>query len=143
MSNIRRYSELVKLPTFRQRFEYLNIGNDVGEQTFAGSRYLNQIFYKSQEWKEFRNKMILRDSGHDLAMPGDEFEIQGNIYLHHLNPIVKEELIGKTKATLDPENVVCVSFRTHNAIHYGSFEILECNEITERAPNDTIPWKGG
>ena len=143
MSDLLRYSELIKLPTFKSRYDYLRIGADVCEQTFAGSRYLNQRFYTSQEWKEFRNRMIIRDMGHDLAMPGEEFSIQGSIYLHHLNPIDKSDLLCFSERTLDPENVVCVSFKTHNAIHYGSFDILECNRVQERFPNDTIPWKGG
>lgn len=143
MNSIRSYSELIRLPTFKQRYEYLRIGNDVSGQTFAGSRYLNQRFYMSQEWKEFRNKMIFRDLGHDLAMLGEEFTIQGSIYLHHLNPLTKEDLLNNIEIALDPENVVCVSFKTHNAIHYGSFDILECNELVDRTPNDTVPWKGG
>lgn len=143
MSDLLRYSELIKLSTFKSRYDYLRIGADVCEQTFAGSRYLNQRFYTSQKWKEFRNRMIIRDMGHDLAMPGEEFSIRGSVYLHHLNPIDKSDLLCFSERILDPENVVCVSFKTHNAIHYGSFDILECNRVQERFPNDTTPWKGG
>lgn len=143
MNKKRSYSELKKLKTFKERYLYLQIHNPVSEQTFAGSRYLNQKFYSSQEWKEFRNRIIVRDCGCDLAMDDGEHEIHGHIYIHHLNPLEISDLKTKSDSLLDPENVVCVSFKTHNAIHYGSYDSLTSSELITRKPGDTTPWKGG
>lgn len=134
----KRYSELVKLPTFKERFEYLKIGNKVSDETFGANRYLNQWFYRSDEWKKrIRSSIIIRDNGCDLAL--DDRPILGRVYIHHLNPITLEDLKNKSYLLTDPENLVCVSFDTHQAIHYGDISQLEFDYV-ERFPGDTCPW---
>lgn len=132
------YSELISLKTFKERYDYLKIRQRVGDTTFGGSRYLNQTFYTSPQWKDFRNQIIIRDCGCDLAMDG--FEIKGKIYIHHITPITKDDLLKRSPLLMDEENVVCVSFDTHQAIHYGDENLLPQLPI-ERRPNDTIPWR--
>lgn len=134
------FSELMSLRTFAERIEYLRLYGTVAYQTFGGSRWVNQDFYLSREWKLFRNDIIVRDNGCDLAIPGRK--ILGRIILHHINPIAKEDLILGTDCLLDPYNVICVSHLTHNAIHYGP-EGSGIEEVVVRSPNDTCPWKGG
>lgn len=134
------YSELILLPTFEERYEYLKLDGHVGEDTFGFDRYLNQAFYRSTEWKRIRRKIIVRDNGCDLAHP--DREIVGPIYIHHINPISMKDLTDQTDYLRDPENLVCVSYNTHQAIHYGSTNLLTPTELVERRPNDTCPWKG-
>lgn len=136
--NIRRYSELIQIPTFEERFEYLRLDGQVGVDTFGSDRYLNQIFYKSPEWKKIRDEIIIRDQCCDLAMPG--YDIHGPVLIHHLNPITKEDILSRTDLLLNPEYLVCTIQSTHNAIHYGDVNLLITNPI-ERKPNDTCPWK--
>ena len=134
----RRYSELITLPTFKDRFEYLRLNGVVGKTTFAAERYLNQAFYHSDEWQSVRNKIIVRDEGRDLGLEG--FEIYGRVYVHHMNPITIEDVRLMNDCVLDLENLICVSYNTHAAIHYGDFsKIVALTE--ERTPNDTIPWR--
>lgn len=135
---MRTYSELIQLPTFEERYEYLKTGSLVGDITFGGGRWLNQALYMSPEWKQFRNEIILRDQACDLAMP--DYEIHGRIIVHHLNPITKEDIINRNYCVFNPENVVCVSHSTHNAIHYGDENQLPQKPIIRR-PNDTCPWR--
>lgn len=135
---MRSYSELIKLPTFEERYRYLKLGGAVGESTFGHARYLNQIFYQSPEWRRFRRDVIVRDNGCDLAMPG--WTITDKIYIHHLNPITLEDIERRNPSILDPENAVAVSFGTHQAIHYGDESLLAIG-FTERTPNDNIPWR--
>lgn len=135
---MRSYSELIKLPTFEERYRYLKLGGKVGENTFGHARYLNQIFYQSPEWRRFRRDVIVRDNGCDLAMPG--WTIVDKVYIHHLNPITLDDIERRNPAILDPENAVAVSFGTHQAIHYGDESLLAIG-FTERTPNDTIPWR--
>jgi len=135
---MRTYSELILLSTFEERYEYLRTGSLVGDITFGGGRWLNQALYTSPEWKQFRNEIILRDQACDLAMP--DYEIHGRIIVHHLNPITKEDVINRNYCVFDPENVVCVSHSTHNAIHYGDENQLPQKPIIRR-PNDTCPWR--
>lgn len=138
---IRTYSELIEIPTFKERYFYLQLDGSVAEETFGWDRQINQIFYKSKEWKDFRRDMIVRDEGCDLAFP--DYVIHDRILLHHLNPITKEDILyRRLDVILNPENVVCVSRRTHNAIHYGDDTQLY-SEVTIRRPGDTCPWKGG
>lgn len=137
--NKRSYSELIQIPSYIERYRYLRLGGKAGEITFGNERYLNQILYKSFEWKTFRRKMIIRDMGCDLGVEGRD--IRGTIIIHHINPITVEDVINKSPAVFDPENVICVSIRTHNAIHYGDEELLMIDEIVERRPNDTILWR--
>lgn len=136
--NIRRYSELIQIPTFEERFEYLRLDRQVGADTFGSDRYLNQIFYKSPEWKKIRDEIIIRDQCCDLAMPG--YDIHGPVLIHHLNPITKADILSRTDLLLNPEYLVCTIQSTHNAIHYGDVNLLITNPI-ERKPNDTCPWK--
>lgn len=136
---IKSYSELITLPTFKERFEYLKIGQGIGELTFGAERYLNQAFYNSWEWKHnIRPKIIVRDSGRDMALLG--YDIFGDVYIHHINPITIEDIESASTLVVDPENLICVSFLTHQAIHYGSFDSIPALP-NERKPNDTIPWR--
>ena len=135
---IRCYTELIQLPTFKERYEYLRLGGIVGKDTFGFDRYLNQKFYHSPEWKAIRRDIIIRDGGRDLAMEG--YELQNNIYIHHMNPMVPSDLIEVPDWILDPEYLICVSKRTHDAIHFGDASILPQLPM-ERTPNDTCPWK--
>lgn len=134
----KRYSELVTLNTFEDRFNYLKLPGKIGDNTFGGRRWLNQKFYHSPEWKHFRNEIILRDSGCDLGVL--DRPIRGRMYIHHINPITPEDLADSIEKVLDFENVVLVSFATHNALHYGDLDSVSF-EFVDRKPNDTCPWK--
>ena len=136
--SIKTYSEVIMLPTFAERYQYLKIGGKVGEETFGYDRYLNQTLYRSAEWKRFRRDMILRDNGMDLACDG--YEIGGVILLHHINPLTSKDIIRRDPKIFDPENVICVSLNTHNAIHYGDESLLITEPII-RTPYDTCPWR--
>lgn len=135
---IRTYSELIKLPTFEERFQYLKLDGDVGVETFGFDRYLNQAFYSSDEWKSIRNQVIIRDNGCDLGIEGRE--IYKRIIIHHMNPIAKEDLLYRTEYLLNPEYMICTMKNTHDAIHYGDENLL-FKEPVERKPNDTCPWR--
>lgn len=134
-----RYSEMLHLKTFEDRYEYLKISGAVGEITFGSKRYLNQVFYRSPKWKWVRSQIIIRDNGCDLAV--SDRVIQGKVYIHHINPITDDEVTNDSYSLIDPENLVCVSHITHEAIHYGSSDLLIPDNV-ERFPNDTCPWKG-
>ena len=134
----RSYSELIKLPTFEERFEYLKLNGVVGTDTFGFDRHLNQTFYHSAEWKRLRNYIIVRDSGCDLAVDG--YEIRGRIYIHHMNPVLLKDIETRSDFLLDPEFLICTTFMTHYAIHYGSEDLLPKLPV-ERAKNDMCPWK--
>ena len=136
---IRTYSELITLPTFEERYEYLRLGGRVGEDTFGFDRYLNQAFYQNdKEWKSVRDYVIVRDNGCDLGIEGRE--IYGRILVHHMNPITKEDLLYRTKHLLDPEYLICTIKNTHDAIHYGDENLLYKLPV-ERSRNDTCPWR--
>ena len=137
-TNIRTYSELVKLPTFIERFRYLRIGGAVGRATFGHDRYLNQILYSSDEWKRFRRDIILRDKGCDLA--SEDREIHSRALVHHINPITVEDVLRRDPKIFDPENVITTVLDTHNAIHYGDENLLMLDPI-ERTQFDTCPWR--
>lgn len=132
------YSELIQLPTFQARFEYLLIGQGVGDESFGWRRYLNQTLYHSPEWRSFRNRVIIRDHGCDLACDG--FEIREPIIIHHINPITYDDILNRAPCIFDPENVICTRDHTHKAIHYGKVVLSEDIPIT-RSLNDTCPWK--
>lgn len=134
----RSYSELLQFKTFEERFNYLKLAGEVGDPTFGYDRYFNQQFYHSSEWRRARNRIILRDNGCDLGMP--DYEIHGRIYIHHINPITKQDVEEFSDNLLDPNNLICVTFDTHNAIHYGDERTLPKTPI-ERAPGDTCPWR--
>ncbi len=136
--SIKRYSELMLLPTFIERYRYLKIGGRIGVATFGHDRYLNQILYHSDEWLDFRNDIIVRDNGCDLAMPG--FELYDRIMVHHINPITVEDVLKRDPKIFDPENVISTCLNTHNAIHYGDESRLALLP-NERTPNDTCPWR--
>lgn len=138
MMTIRTYSEMIALPTFEERYEYLRLGGRVGEDTFGFDRYLNQVFYRSRRWKSIRDQIIIRDCGCDLGMEG--YEIHGKIIIHHMNPLAVRDIVDETEFLLDPEYLVCVTHNTHNAIHYGDKNLLLTAPI-ERRPNDMCPWR--
>ena len=134
---VRCYTDLRLLSTFDERFEYLKLGGSVGKETFGFDRWINQRFYKSPEWKQVRRDVIIRDEGRDLGMEG--YELQNGIYVHHMNPMIPKDIVDASEWILNPEYLICVSFNTHNAIHYGDAKLLP--KIIERKPNDTCPWK--
>lgn len=136
---IRTYSELVKLQTFKERYEYLKLGGLIGEETFGFDRYINQRFYKSQEWKNIRDSVIVRDNGFDLGV--QDYPIKGKILIHHINPITSKDIASMSDFLLDPEYLITTSHTTHNAIHYGDDSFIILNTVVERSINDTIPWK--
>lgn len=138
MKNIKTYSELITIPTFEERFEYLKLDGQVGVETFGFNRYLNQAFYKSDEWLSIRDYVITRDNGCDLGIEG--YEIYGRILIHHINPITKDDIIQRSRILLDPENLITTVKRTHDAIHYGDSNLLMRAPI-ERRKNDTCPWR--
>ena len=138
MRTIRTYSELMRLPTFEERFRYLKLDGLVGKDTFGFDRYLNQEFYRSKEWKEVRDFVIVRDNGCDLGVDG--YEIVGRIYIHHMNPITVNDIVHSSDFLLNPDYLVCVSHNTHNAVHYGDEGLLVTAPV-ERRKNDTCPWK--
>ena len=138
MKNIKTYSELISLPTFEERFRYLKLSGNVGEETFGNMRYLNQFLYSSPEWRHLRDQIIIRDNGCDLGMEG--YDIFGKVIIHHLEPITVNDVISGNPKVFDPENLICTSHTTHNAIHYGD-ENLIIGAPIERTENDTCPWK--
>ena len=137
----RTYSELSQITDYMSRFRYLKLDGRVSEETFGFDRYLNQRFYHSAEWRNVRNHVITRDLGMDMGLDG--YPIRGHIYIHHMNPMEKEDILGSRGSIFDPEFLICVSSETHNAIHYGDEKLLATNEFIERTPNDTSPWRLG
>ena len=137
-TTIRTYSQLKRLQTFEERYDYLKLGGLVGEDTFGFDRYMNQNFYRSREWKRVRDEVIMRDNGCDLGVDGHE--IRGKILIHHMNPITSEDIHRVSDYLLNPEYLICVTHRTHNAIHYGDERLLVTAPI-ERTQNDTCPWR--
>lgn len=135
---IKTYSELIQLPTFEERFQYLRLNGTVGKETFGFDRYINQNFYRSALWKRVRDQVIIRDNGCDLGL---EDRIIGNrILIHHMNPICDKDILDLTSILLNPEYLICVSHNTHNAIHYGDESLLIKGPVI-RTMNDTCPWK--
>lgn len=135
---IKTYSEMIKHKTLEDRYKYLRLFGNVGKDTFGHSRFLNQDFYRSKEWKRIRNEIIIRDNGCDLGVDG--CDIYGRIYIHHMNPISIDDLVDyNIEKLLNPETLVCVSFNTHQAIHYGDEKLLP-QELIERKPGDTKLW---
>ena len=132
------YSELIQIPSFQDRFKYCQLNGQVGIDTFGFDRYLNQNLYRSAKWRSLRNQIIIRDNGCDLAH--QDFPVGKKILIHHLNPITEQDVLNESFALYDPENLICVSHNTHNAIHYGTEALLPKGEI-ERKLNDTCPWR--
>lgn len=138
MTTIKTYSELIELPTFKERYRYLRLIGRVGKDTFGFDRYLNQNFYRSIEWKRVRDQVIVRDNGCDLGI--EDRPITGKILIHHMNPITDKDILNLTDTLLNPEYLICVSHITHNAIHYGDENLLITEPIV-RTKYDTCPWK--
>lgn len=139
MNKIRTYSELITLPTFKERFNYLKLNGAVGKDTFGYDRYINQQLYqRNPRWKKVRDEVIIRDNGCDLGMEG--FEIFGKIIVHHMNPITLDDIINDRDWIYDPEYLICTIHNTHNAIHYGDETQLITAPIV-RTKNDTCLWK--
>ena len=134
----RTYSELIHIPTFVERFRYLKLNGRVGEDTFGSDRYLNQDFYHSHEWKQLRHAIIVRDNGCDLGIEGRD--IFDRILIHHMNPVLPNDIIKHSDWILDPEFLICTSKLTHDAIHYGDESILYQDPV-QRRPGDTCPWR--
>lgn len=138
MSIIRTYSELITLPTFEERYRYLKLNGRVGKETFGFDRYLNQMFYKSDEWMSIRNYVIIRDNGCDLGIPGRE--IEERILIHHMNPITVRDILDRSEFLINPEYLISTIKCTHDAIHYGDESSLILVP-RERTRNDTCPWR--
>lgn len=136
--SIRCYSELIEIPTFEERFRYLQLNGSVGKDTFGFDRYMNQTFYQSREWKRVRDFVILRDNGCDLGVDG--YTIYGKVLIHHMNPITVKDIATVSNFLMNPEYLICVSHNTHNAIHYGDENLIPKGPII-RTPNDTCPWR--
>lgn len=137
-SMTRTYSELSKLKTLEERYEYLRLGGSVGEETFGFDRWLNQLLYHDQAWKDVRDEVIIRDNGCDLGVEG--YEIGGAVYVHHMNPVTLDDVLHHFEDLLNPEYLISTSKRTHDAIHYGSKDLLPKDPVV-RSKNDTCPWR--
>lgn len=135
---MKTYSQMITLPTFNERFRYLKLDGKVGADTFGLDRYLNQVLYRSAEWRRIRDEVIVRDNGCDLGIP--ELPIYGKVIIHHMNPLTVEDILeDDPECVMNPEYLVCVSHATHNAIHYGDSSLLQ--DYVPRRANDTAPWK--
>lgn len=134
------YSEIIKIPTYEERLKYLKLGSRIGDMTFNGSRWMNQEFYRSRQWRDVRNAVIVRDSCCDLAHPDYPIMDGSLVRIHHINTISIDDLVNEVyDQLLNPENLICVTLQTHNAIHYGNGSPY--HKVTERYPNDTCPWR--
>lgn len=136
--NTKSYTEMASFKTFEERFRYLQLNGKVSDVTFGSHRYLNQALYTSPEWKQARNKVILRDDGCDLGDPSRK--IYGKILVHHINPITMDDILNRSPIVFDLENLICVTKRTHDAIHYGDVDGLILDPVV-RTANDTAPWR--
>ena len=135
---IKTYSELIRFKTLEERYRYLRIGGRVGEETFGFDRWMNQVFYKDPRWRDIRDEVITRDNGCDLGLEG--YDIHGKIFVHHMNPVTKDDILYNFDSLLNPEFLISTSKRTHDAIHYGNEDLLPQSPIV-RTRNDTCPWK--
>lgn len=134
---VRSYSELMRLSTFEERYDYLQLKGTVGRPTFGFDRYMNQRFYTSKEWRDVRLEVIARDMGCDLAVEGHE--VYERLVIHHMNPMVPADIVGGEGDILDPEFLITTRHLTHNAIHYGDVSLLP-RQTVERRPGDTKLW---
>lgn len=135
---IKTYTELSRIESFKERFRYLKLSGVVGESTFGFDRYMNQVFYRSPEWRRLRDQIIIRDNGCDLGVEG--YDIHGQILIHHMNPITEKDILSQSDLLLNPEYLICTTKITHNAIHYGDEHLLMTEPIV-RTKNDTCPWR--
>lgn len=138
MTDRKSYSELIKIETFESRFNYLKLPGSIGETTFGGHRYLNQMFYQTEKWKMTRREVIFRDGGCDLAH--QDHTIYGSVYIHHINPITIDDILEERPCVFDLDNLISTTFRTHNAIHYGTEDLLPRGPA-DRKKNDTCLWR--
>lgn len=138
---MKTYSELIQLKDYADRLEYLLLYSQVGDQTFGRDRILNQTFYSSPEWKRFRRQIIIRDHGCDLAHEDFPVTHSTKLLIHHINPITMNDIQNRSPRLMDPENVVCVTFETHQAIHFANKDLILMQSPIERTPNDTSPWR--
>ena len=140
---IRTYTELITLPTFEERFNYLKLDGKIGEETFGdhSRRWMNQIFYKSPEWQHIKRTVMIRDNTCEMGLP--DYPLTNNrIYIHHMNPITAEDIVYRTPFLTDPEYLICVSFETHNAIHFGNINVSRiAKDPAVRYPGDQCPWR--
>ena len=136
---VKTYSEMVQLGSFEERYAYLRLGASIGKDTFGFDRYLNQIFYKTAEWRSLRDYIIVRDLGCDLGVYGHE--IFGSIIIHHMNPITKDDILSRSEYLMNPNYLISTMLSTHNAIHYGDESLLKLAIPTQRTRNDTCPWR--
>lgn len=138
---MRTYTELITLPTFEERFKYLRLNGHVAEETFGVDRWLNQVFYKTREWKAMRRDIIIRDNSCDLAIEGRDIFESAKLRVHHIVPITSSDILERNMSKLlNPDNLITTSKKTHDAIHYGT-DLYLMIEFPERKPNDTIPWR--
>lgn len=138
---MKTYTELISFPTFEERFEYLKMNGRVGAETFGYDRYLNQVFYNSHEWRQFRHQIIIRDNACDLGVEDRPILRKGQLLIHHMNPITKQQLIDRDPDLMNPEYViVCMKSPTHEAIHYGDSSLLVQNDLIVRTKGDTCLW---
>lgn len=137
--SIRTYSEMCQYDNFKDRFDYLKCNGKVSEATFGFERYLNQEFYRTKEWEKIRDQVIIRDDGCDLGIKG--CEIVGPIFIHHINPITKSDILNRTDRLTNLDYLVCTSKQTHDAIHYGNFDSAFKYDITKRTAGDTCLWR--
>lgn len=135
---MKTYSDLLKIPDYYARFEYLKLLGRVGAETFGFDRYVNQMLYSSYKWKKTRQGIIIRDNGNDLGVDG--YDITGPIYIHHINPISLEDIELENDIVFDPDNLISTSRMTHEAIHYGDASLLP-QPILQRTPYDMCPWR--
>lgn len=132
------YTGMLQFDTFEERFNYLALDGVIGEDTLGFMRYFAQRWYASPEWKQLRDKIILRDNGCELGVPG--WTIFGKVYVHHIEPITRLDIQNMSSKLRNPDNLVCCSYDVHQAIHYGNLDRLPTT-LVERKPNDTCPWK--
>lgn len=138
---MKTYSELITLKDYSDRLEYLLLYSQVGDPTFGRDRILNQTFYSSPEWKRFRRQIIIRDHGCDLAHEDFPVTHSTKLLIHHINPITMDDIQNRSTKLMDPDNVVCVTFETHQAIHFANKDLILMQKPIERTPHDTIPWR--
>lgn len=138
-NTIKTYSELITFDSFEDRYDYLKLDGKVAHETFGAHRWLNQNLYTSSKWKRIRREILIRDNGCDLALEG--YDIDGKVFIHHINPITIDDIRNDSYNLYDPENLVCVSKRTHDMLHYGNPGDRVYSSVIERTPNDTCPWR--
>ena len=141
MTNRKTYSELIRIPTYEERFEYLRTCSKVSDVTFGSKRYLNQVYYHSKEWQKIRDDIITRDGAYDLAFRADLYLLNSGIVIHHIVPLREYDILHHTDLLTDPENLITTYYKTHEAIHYGSQDTLSSFQPAIRSLNDTCPWR--